>query len=168
MGFLEADFATIKKEEFSLSHTMLIELIQIMLSKHLPFKFKVKGYSMTPFIRDGDVVTLTHLNGSRLSLGTAVAFIHPQNQRLVIHRIVGINDGSYLIKGDNVSCADGFISRGNILGFINRIERKGRRVYLGLGPERPLIAFLSYRLGLISRLLFVHRFLRSKLQSLNE
>lgn len=100
---------------------------------------------MSPFIRDGDVVTISPLSSLPVSVGRSVAFVHPQSEKLVIHRIVGKNTNYYLIKGDNVFTADGFIPQENILGAISKIERNGRKVFFGQGIERSIIAFLSKR-----------------------
>lgn len=97
---------------------------------------------MFPFIRDGDVITITP-TPARLRLGEVVAFVNPCNDRLTVHRIVHLGCHSYLIHGDNVSEPDGYVSRADILGRIIRVERRGRRVRLGLGLERVVIAFLS-------------------------
>jgi hypothetical protein len=47
------------------------------------------------------------------------------------------------MRGDNSLQADGFFPKTSILGRVERVERNGKRVYLGLGPERFLIAFLT-------------------------
>ena len=106
---------------------------------------------MFPFIRDGDVITVSPLK-SPPRLGDVVAFRPSQRQQLFIHRVIGGKRGSYLIKGDNTAANDGFQSRASILGRVILVERNGRRVYCGMGPERLLIALLV-RTNLLSPLL---------------
>jgi hypothetical protein len=130
-------------EEGTLSIPVLIELLRAVLDKGKPFRFEATGGSMSPFVRDGDVITVSPLSDSSPRLGDVVAFIRPEDGKLVVHRVVGERDGFYLIRGDSASnCAD-VIPRANILGRVSRVERNGKRVYLGLGPERQLIAFLT-------------------------
>ncbi len=146
------------KKGLSLPNSSLIELLQAVLSSRLRFRLQVKGSSMSPFIRDGDVVTIARQHFLRsYNYGRVVAFIHPQNGRLMIHRVVGRKGGSYLTQGDNVSGADGLLSPDRILGHITCAERDGMRVFIGFGPERFLIAFLSRQRLLSSLTLFIWR-----------
>jgi signal peptidase I len=138
--------------ELSLSGPALAELIQAVLDKETPFRFRAKGISMRPFIRHGDVITISPLSGNLPRCGDVVAFFRPVSKRLVVHRVVGRSDGFLLIKGDNAARDDGFIPTANILGCVTKVERNGKEVYLGLGPERFLIAFLTRR-GLLFPLL---------------
>ena len=125
---------------------------------------------MSPFIRDGDVITVAPVlppdrnprtpktssvppNGEPVvracGIGQVVAFVAPENQRLVVHRIIGRHESRFLIQGDNLSglVADA-VRPDDILGRVVRVERGRKRVWLGLGPERHVIAVLS-RAGLL-------------------
>lgn len=109
---------------------------------------------MTPFIQDGDVVTICPSRGVRLRMGEVVAFIHPDSQQLFIHRVVGRKDCSYLTQGDNASETDGLIPETHILGTVASIERGRAKVRFGLGTERSLIAFLI-RIKLLHPVIFL-------------
>ena len=57
--------------------------------------------------------------------------------------------GAIFTQGDNMpGRPDGMIPVGDILGLVTCVERGGRKVRFGLGPERLLIALLS-RSGLM-------------------
>ena len=84
---------------------------------------------MSPFIKDGDVLTISPLSSSP-GIGDVVAFIYPETGRLVIHREIGKKGGSYLIKGDNALETDGLVHKENIFGFVKRVERKGKKVFI--------------------------------------
>ena len=58
-----------------------------------------------------------------------------------------------MTQGDGVNRDDGRTPTTRILGHVTRIERNGKRVRLGLGPERTLLALLA-RMGLLSPLAF--------------
>jgi len=141
-----------QEEGGSLSGRALLELLRAVLDKGVPCRFRAPGFSMSPFIRDGDVITVSRLSGCSLCSGRVVAFVHTGTGKLIVHRVVGKEDGRYLIKGDNSPHADGLVPRKNILGYVSKVERGGKRILLGLGPERLLIAFLSRR-GLLLALL---------------
>jgi hypothetical protein len=122
---------------------VLPELVKDILSKGVECRFRAKGHSMSPFIKDGDVVTVSPLNGTSPGLGNVTAFIHKDTGRLVIHRVVGKRRDFCFIKGDNAAEADGLFQKTNLLGFVTELERKGKKVFFGLGPERFLIALLT-------------------------
>jgi signal peptidase I len=132
-----------KPPELSLSGADLTGLLRAVLAKAAPFRFQAKGSSMNPFIRDGDVVTVAPLRATGFCFGDIAAFADPETERLVIHRVIGSQGDLLLLKGDNAPVTDGLITMGQILGRVTRIERSGRRVRLGLGRERALIALLS-------------------------
>ncbi len=129
--------------EMSLSSAALVELMTAVLDKGRSFRFLAKGFSMSPFIKDGDVVTVSPFLGRKVRLGEVVAFISPQTHALAVHRIIRKQQTRFLLQGDNVPEADGTVSAEKILGFVERVERQGRDVNLGLGPERRVIAFLN-------------------------
>jgi phage repressor protein C with HTH and peptisase S24 domain len=138
------------KKGLSLSGKALIELMRAVHSKGLPFRFNAGGHSMAPFIRDGDVVTVSPISSRPPDPGDVVAFIHPETKLLCIHRVLSGKKDAFLLQGDNMpGKPDGVIPRESIMGRVTRVERRGMRVRLGLGPERLLIALLNQR-GLLA------------------
>jgi len=104
---------------------------------------------MSPFIRDGDVITVSPRASRTPGLGDVVAFVHPETQILCLHRVLSVNGKGFLVQGDNLpEKPDGMIPREAVFGRVTRVERAGRRIRLGLGPERPLVALLSRRGGM--------------------
>jgi hypothetical protein len=139
-----------QKNGLPISGKALIELMQAVHAKGLPFRFNAGGHSMAPFIRDGDVICVSPLAFRAPGLGDVVAFIHPETKLLCVHRVQSANRDGFLIQGDNMpEKPDGMIPREAIVGRVTRVERAGRRVRLGLGPERLLLALLS-RCGLLA------------------
>jgi signal peptidase I len=108
---------------------------------------------MYPFIKDGDVITVAPLPPKAPSLGDVLVFIHEQARRLFVHRVTKRDGGFYVTRGDSAHFDDGMISRTNLLGYVTRVERNGKKIRLGLGPERSMIALLA-RTGLLSPLVF--------------
>jgi hypothetical protein len=106
---------------------------------------------MIPFIKEGDVVTISPFLGRRARMGEVVAFVRPKDRGLAVHRIVGRRESGYLLQGDNVPEGDGAVPEGQLLGYVAKVERQGLAVNLGLGPERRVIALLNKR-GWLSRL----------------
>ena len=142
-------------DELHLSSPQMSELMDDVLSLGLSFRFRAGGVSMSPFIHDGDVISIAPLAGRTPDVGEVVAFrrLDPQRTnsvRLVVHRVVKNTGKGCIILGDNQLPAqpDGPIANEHLLGTVSRVERRGKAVRLGLGPERYAIAILS-RLGLL-------------------
>ena len=142
-----------KEGALSLSNPAFIELLQTVLDKGVPFRFRAEGFSMYPFIRSGDVITLSPLSNTVPRLGNVVAFTSPGMGKLIVHRIIKKSGNSFLIKGDNLPGVDGRIPEANILGCVTKVERNGKEVFSGIGPERILIALFSRRGVLFTLLL---------------
>ena len=84
-----------------------------------------------------------HSNGYLPGLGDVVAFIHPKTEKLLIHRVVWKSRDACHLKGESALESDGLIERNHMIGIITRVERKGRKVFFGLGLKRFLIALLT-------------------------
>ena len=98
---------------------------------------------MYPFIRDGDILTISPAPADTLTVGDVAAVTHPETRRLVIHRVTGVAGSALIIQGDNARSVDDPIPRTHILGRVTRVERNGRIVSLGFGPERVVIPRLT-------------------------
>lgn len=135
-------------EEQALSSPLLIDLMCGVLARHLPFRFRAGGFSMFPFIRDGDIISILKIPRNGPAVGEVVAFRVRDGNQLTVHRVVRKTRDSCILKGDNYPFgqSDGPIAAEDLLGVVFSIERKGHKIRFGLGPERSLIALLS-RLG---------------------
>ncbi len=134
---------SLDEKQLSVPGPALVELLRTTLAEGGPFRFLAKGFSMDPFIRDDDMITVWPLVDPSPGLGDVVAFIQAKTERLLVHRVIRVKGNSFVIKGDNSAGVDGLIPRANIIGRVKRVERNNKRVFLGFGPERVLIAFLS-------------------------
>jgi hypothetical protein len=129
--------------ELHLSNQGQLELLRAMVERGRSLRTRVRGFSMSPFIRDDDVLTIATMNGRAPRIGEVVAFILPDMGRLAIHRIVARVGAGWLLRGDNSAKADGVVARENILGVVTRVERNGHDVRLGQGAQARLIAWLQ-------------------------
>lgn len=137
--------AYIKKEnKVKLIGPEFVSVAKDILSKGFPLRFKASGYSMYPFIKFNDIVTISPVEEQIPKTGDVVALVSQDMKSLVVHRVIKITkNNSYLICGDNNASKDGFFSKQEIIGYVKEIRRKGRRVQFGLGAEKRLIAFLG-------------------------
>jgi hypothetical protein len=135
--------------DLPLANPDLLALMSAALARGAPFRFRALGSSMSPFIREGDVLTVAPLRSGEPALGQVVAFIHPDSGLLLVHRVVGRPGPAPLVQGDNTpGRSDGLVPPENILGRVTQVKRNGKKVLLGLGPERYALAPLS-RFGLL-------------------
>jgi len=127
----------------ALSGPGLLGLLQAVLGRGVPFRFRARGFSMYPFIRDGDVISVASPDRRTPGVGQVVAFIHPDTGKLVVHRVLRRRSAAWLLRGDNVRESDGLVPLDRIVGRVISVERGGRPVRFGLGPERIPIALLN-------------------------
>jgi len=118
-------------------------LMTAVLKKGKAFRFQASGSSMSPFIKDGDILTLVGLTQRRIQLGNVLAFYHPHNGKLTVHRVVNRKQKTYLMKLDNGMSADGWVTHDQVIGIVQAIERGGNKIRFGLGWEKVWIAHLS-------------------------
>lgn len=103
---------------------------------------------MMPFIHDGDILTIAPLTSAYSRLGEVVAFVHPGNGKLIVHRVLRICGVKHLIQGDARCEADGWVQSSRILGRVVAVERSGKNIRFGLGAERVAIAWLHHHKSL--------------------
>jgi len=127
----------------SLPNKSLIVIIRDVLARDLRFRFAAPGFSMSPFIRDRDIITIAPYQKTSCGIGAVLAFVRPGTGQLVVHRVVAASGDGWRIKGDNNPEEDGVIPHAAILGQVIQVERAGRFIRQGLGPERAIIALLS-------------------------
>lgn len=94
-------------------------------------RFRAKGTSMQPLIRDGDIVCVAPPEPEQAHKGDVVLFV-VGNGRALLHRVVNIRknngDQEFLIQGDHSIHSDGYISKSDILGMLVAVERGGLRI----------------------------------------
>jgi phage repressor protein C with HTH and peptisase S24 domain len=117
--------------------------MRAVLDKGKPVRFEARGTSMHPFIQDGDVVTVVPLAGPDPRPGDVTAFVHAATGGVRVHRVVKVDAGRYLLKGDNALDGDGAVSRDMILGLVVRLERGGRAIPVGSSLRAAILARLS-------------------------
>jgi len=136
-----------------LSSAAVAELVAGLLQEGTPVSLRVGGSSMAPFVRSGDLVRLAPARSA--GLGDVVARLSGA-ERLLIHRVVGGRRSQPVTRGDAAREPDPAIRPGELLGRVESVERGGRRILIGLGPERLLLAGLS-RAGCLRPLLVAAR-----------
>ena len=145
--------------ELQVSSAAQLELLEELTRHGAALRTEVRGASMSPFIQDRDVVTISPLGRREPQLGDVLAIGMQMPERLVIHRVVARAGAGLLTKGDNLRAPDAIVERDLVLGRVVRVERNGRDVDYVAGWRASLVAALS-RADLLRHLVGLRRTLR--------
>ena len=129
--------------ELHLSNPGQLELLRAMMERCVRLRTSVRGSSMSPFVRDKDVLTIAPMGGRLPRVGEVIAFVLPDTKRLAIHRVIARKEDGWLVKGDNCRTADGVVSFADIVGRVIRVERAGHDVRAGCLSGGACIAALN-------------------------
>ena len=139
-----------------LSEPVLEAVIDYWAQTGRESEVSVRGNSMWPLVRDGDVARVAHGTGA-LKRGDIVAY--QRNGELIVHRLIGIARGAveplYLIKGDNASARDPSVRASVVLGRVVAV--------LSAGKWRRLDTNLIQAIGWIVAILAIGRLRLSRL-----
>lgn len=111
---------------------------------------KVSGWSMFPWIREGDVVFLRHTKINDISRGDVIVF--EKNGILCIHRVLSISgnatesniDAGLITKGDAALDLDEPVSPAELRGKVEFIYRGSKEIKIARGWRGRLGRFLAF------------------------
>ena len=138
----KTEMLNLKREDFT-------SIAQEVLGRGRILRFKAKGGSMSPFIRNGDVVEVVPVKG-KINLGDIILY-HSSCGSPVIHRVIHRNTESIITKGDSVPGSDQPILSKQVLGQVVAVEKDGWRMRL----DSPMGRLLNILLALISPFSFL-------------
>ena len=125
--------------ELRLDDDAFADLAAQILRQGGSFQFRARGSSMTPFIRDGDLLTIAPVDPTGLRIGD-VAFCRTHRDRVFAHRVVGrtIQASELFLetRGDARLASDSPVPAASVLGRAVRLRRGDRVHRLDRGPWR--------------------------------
>jgi signal peptidase len=100
-------------------------------------RLRLRGWSMYPLVRNGDMVELIPASLNQVQIGDIVLF--RADKRLLAHRIVRRTPGgqpvSLVPRGDNLLAEDRPIKdEADLVGQVRAVWRNGREIRLDRGP----------------------------------
>ena len=108
-----------------------LELSELVLKKGDCFRFRAQGWSMSPFIRNGDLIQVKSVSPLNLKYGDII-FYHNHRERVIVHRIINkdkVNDSLiFLVKGDSSQGKAEYVYQENIVGKVVAIEKRRRTI----------------------------------------
>ncbi|MBD3843428.1 MAG: hypothetical protein IE909_16410 [Campylobacterales bacterium] len=107
----------------------IISIVREVLLKKGWIDLPSHGMSMYPLIKEGDICRFSSFNLSELKKRDVILFSTPFNS-FVAHRLIQINDTSYICKGDGNLEFDPPIEQSHILGKLMYIKRNDKNIHL--------------------------------------
>ena len=132
--------------EVTLKESDFLEISRDVFEKGTSIRFQAKGFSMRPFIQDGDFITVSPIESSSVRIGDVVFYSTAENN-VIVHRVFNKygKDGNMnlVIKGDASFGFPEKVDIQNVLGKVVAIERKGRERRLDTKPYRIICLFFA-------------------------
>ena len=117
-------------------------------------RFRARGASMSPLVRDGDVVLVRPVDPGLVRVGDVV-LCRSECGRTVLHRVIRreVCQGrcAFIVQGDRAARADGLVPAAEIYGRVASVERHGAEIdHIDL--DQPGMRWLGWLAVLRSRL----------------
>ena len=87
--------------------------------------YKTRGVSMEPMLRQNRDLVVIRVPSSRLKKYDVA--LYKRGENYVLHRVVGVEDGHYLIRGDNTYALE-IVPDSAVIGVLDGFQRKGRQI----------------------------------------
>lgn len=93
------------------------------------------GYSMFPFLRKGDLLTVEPVSMDKIKRGDMVVF--ESEEKWIAHRVIKIRNGAdgleFLLRGDTCIAFDPVVNKENYIGSVRVFTRKNSKKKLSVG-----------------------------------
>jgi signal peptidase I len=142
----------------TLANEIFFAQVETEISAGRSVRFKVKGHSMYPLLRDGkDEVTISPLTCDP-SVYDIVLFRY--RGKHILHRIISIEGDTYTIQGDGIYISCEKCTREDIIGVVTHIHKKNG---LEINTSWGLFRFNSW---CWYKLFFMRRFILAVLRKI--
>lgn len=100
-------------------------LIESELKKHGSYASTTRGVSMRPLFKTGRDMVIIKPVSRPLRKYDVVLYTGARNH-YTMHRIIGIKDNYFVIRGDNTYNKE-YVPKENVIGILTEFNRKGKR-----------------------------------------
>lgn len=141
--------------EIGLDRNELEVLAEEIIGRGGSFSFKAHGWSMYPFIRDGDILIVSPIRTNEIKSGDIILYKSFDNM-IVVHRVIGktkINNHEMLkVRGDALMGTPEYIATTQVIGKAIKQRRDSHVVDLQKGGSKFLarIWLITYPIGSFS------------------
>jgi len=117
---------------------------QILNRKGKHLSFRARGGSMSPFIRNGEIIEIRPIESRKIKSGDII-FYRANPNKLITHRVIKriLENGKivFITKGDRSPTFDERVYSGDVLGKVVAVEKNGRIIRFDKGLMRLLNIF---------------------------
>ena len=114
-----------------LSHALRKEAIK----KGHSVQTLARGYSMFPFLRKGDLLTVEPVSMDKIKRGDVVVF--EMEEKWIAHRVIKIRNGEkgleFMLQGDTCIAFDPVVDKENFIGLVSVFTRSNSKRDLSIG-----------------------------------
>ncbi len=122
--------------EIGLDRNELEILAEEIIGRGGSFSFKARGFSMYPFIHDGDILTISPVNTNELKVGDIILY-KSLDEGVVLHRVIGKtkvgNTEMLKVRGDALMATPEYISTAQVIGKAIKQRRNSKVIDLQRG-----------------------------------
>jgi signal peptidase I len=133
----------LSKKAVSISNDLFFQEVKELLGEGKKVSLYVQGDSMRPFLKNGDKVLLTSASSRRIKKGAII--LARSSMGIVLHRVIQVNEDSYLLAGDAHSKQVEKASVADVIGIVVGAHRYGKEIHLDSSYKR----FLSFLWGVL-------------------
>ena len=106
----------------------VLDNIELLVPVGQSFELHVKGYSMLPMLGFGDdVIIVRRIDAEEDIVGRIAMFRGAQNQ-IIVHRVLTVNNGVVVLRGDGNIVQTEQCQRGEIIGVVDKVRRESGKV----------------------------------------
>jgi hypothetical protein len=133
----------IEKGSLEPTDSAFADVVTDLLCRGHSVRFRAKGSSMHPTIREGEAITVAPVAPAAIGRGDVV--LYRSGLGVTAHRVVGVEhlaDGvvRFVTRGDASGGCDEPVEASAVLGSVVAVERRGRMV----DPAAPRIRLLAW------------------------
>lgn len=139
----DADFCADGQRVLDLTGKSIGKLVKEFTQKGKKIRFKAKGNSMIPFIKDSDIITISPYTDRQPLPGDIVAYLNRKTNRLVVHRLIKLSKRSFIAKGDNCFNKDDAHGKNSIMGHVSHINNSLLMILVMSPSAKKFLAAIS-------------------------
>lgn len=121
------------------------------------------GYSMFPYLRKGDILTVQPIPMAKIKRGDIVVF--ESGEKWIAHRVIKIRNSAegleFLLRGDTCVAFDPIVNEGNYVGVVSTCERNKNSISFNVTSKK-----INTKIHLFGGI-FLCRFLNYSFRALN-
>ena len=130
-------------------NALFFQQVEDYLAQDKQVRFPVKGRSMLPFLREGDIVELRKVEAAELHVGQVV--LAKYEEAFILHRIVKLNKLSLVLAGDGNYHQVEEISRAAVLAVVVVAYRGEQNLNINTSYKK-MLGTLWFKLRLFRRI----------------